>query len=415
MSFRLSAQDERRKIAPLAVSFGCALGCYWMLRGMKNAIFLELVGREYLPHAKLVSISALVLLLFGYSWAVDRLGKRRLLFIVYAVYAGLFAFLTWALAHRDEAALGWGFYLAVETFGSLGISHLWSLAISATPDPELARRRFPMLVVGGELGSTSCNALTFLLAPRVGLTPLLCIAVALLCLAPLSARGWLARNHVEDSVRRDGDRAGMAEGLRLIFARPYLLGILTVVMGYEFVGTFLDFQMNSTVGSTLHGLAEKTRFLALYGFLANSVSLVFAYTGTGGLVRRFGVRRCLVWYPLLLAVLVGVAAGWPALATLIVCMVVLKGVAYGFNKPCLEMLYVPTSESIQFKAKSWIDTAGSRGGKALGSLMNMSLPAASLLGAGAGVCFALIAGWVGVANLLGRRHAELVDRGERLT
>ena len=48
------------EIAPLGFSFGCALGCYWMLRTMKNALFMEFVGPEYLPIAKLASMAFLL-------------------------------------------------------------------------------------------------------------------------------------------------------------------------------------------------------------------------------------------------------------------------------------------------------------------------------------------------------------------
>jgi AAA family ATP:ADP antiporter len=43
--------------------------------------------------------------------------------------------------------------------------------------------------------------------------------------------------------------------------------------------------------------------------------------------------------------------------------------SYALNNPCKEMLYQPTSSSVKFKCKSWIDTFGARGCKATGSLV----------------------------------------------
>jgi len=382
---------------------------------MKNAIFMDLVGPEYLPHAKLASIASLIVLLMVYSSLVDLLGKRRLLFVIYATYAALFAFLTWVLSHpHTHRGLGWGFYLAIESFGSLGISHLWSLAVNATRDPEVASRRFPLLAVGGQIGAVSCSGVMVLLAHKTGLVPLLAMAVVLLCLAPMTARRWLIQNHVPDKVETSHDKAGVVEGVRLVMARPYLISILAVVMFYEFVGTFVDYQMNREAKGTFGSVENVARFLALYGLLANSLSLVFAFTGTSFLVRRLGLSRCLVIYPTAMAAVVLTVASVPGLWTFFGAMIALKGLAYGFNKPCLEMLYVPTSDSIQFKAKSWIDTAGSRSGKALGSVMNATFPAAGLLWGGAAVCLTLIAIWRPIGRWAGAKHQELVSQGKEL-
>lgn len=407
--------------APLGFSFGCALGCYWMLRGMKNALFMELVGPTYLPAAKMASMAFLLVTLVLYGKLVDWLGKRRLLALLYLVYAGLFAALTYTL-HKGvnhASGLGWGFYLSIESFGSLGISHLWSLAVNATRDPRVAARRFPLLAVGGQVGAMLCTSMLALLVPRIGLVPLLMTAVALLCVAPVMALRWLQAHHVPDRV---GDSApgresspGLMEGLRLVATRPYLLSILWIVLSYELVGTFLDYQLNSNAKHHLGSLTQVTQFLAIYGFAANTVSFLFALTGTGFLVRRLGLSRCLVIYPFLLAILLAIVAMFPTLWIFFAAQIALKGAAYGFNKPCLELLYVPTSDSVQFKAKSWIDTAGSRGGKSLGSLMNAQYPTTWLIYAGTVTCLIFLAIWIPVARQLGRRHAALLESGQRLS
>ena len=407
--------DDFWEIAPLGFSFGCALGCYWMLRGMKNAIFMDLVGPDYLPNAKLASMAFLLVTLVLYGMLVDWIGKRRLLGILYMVYAALFAGLTWLFHYPGRhPTLGWGFYLSIESFGSLGISHLWSLAVNATRDPDVAARRFPMLAVGGQLGAMLCTFLMAVFAQN-GLVPLLMLAVGLLCLAPVVALNWLHANHVPDRIEEKPPQTGLVEGLHLVATRPYLSSILWIVLSYELVGTFLDYQMNTMAQHKLHSLGEVTRFLAIYGFAANSISFLFALTGTGWLVRRLGLSVCLVIYPVLLGLLVVTAALHPTLWVFFAAQISLKGAAYGFNKPCLELLYVPTNDNIQFKAKSWIDTAGSRGGKSLGSLMNANYPSSWLIWAGAATCLVFLAIWGPIARRLGRSHTRLLESGERLS
>lgn len=49
-----------------------------------------------------------------------------------------------------------------------------------------------------------------------------------------------------------------------------------------------------------------------------------------------------------------------------------QGLTYALNEPCKEMLYLPTSDAIKFKAKGWIDVFGSRCAKGVGSFVTLS-------------------------------------------
>jgi AAA family ATP:ADP antiporter len=45
----------------------------------------------------------------------------------------------------------------------------------------------------------------------------------------------------------------------------------------------------------------------------------------------------------------------------------LQGLTYSLNEPAKELLYMPTSDMIKFKAKAWIDVFGARLAKAMGA------------------------------------------------
>lgn len=49
-----------------------------------------------------------------------------------------------------------------------------------------------------------------------------------------------------------------------------------------------------------------------------------------------------------------------------------QGLTYALNEPCKEMLYLPTSDAIKFKAKGWIDVFGSRVAKGVGSFVTLT-------------------------------------------
>jgi len=58
------------------------------------------------------------------------------------------------------------------------------------------------------------------------------------------------------------------------------------------------------------------------------------------------------------------------LPVLFVSMSLLKALTYSINDPAKEILYIPTSNTVKFKAKFWIDVVGARFAKAIGSSIN---------------------------------------------
>jgi AAA family ATP:ADP antiporter len=109
-----------------------------------------------------------------------------------------------------------------------------------------------------------------------------------------------------------------------------------------------------------------------YGQLTNITSLFFSYFAFPLLIRKFGLRRTLRLFPTLLLVATVVAYGaLPGnLAVLFISMALLKAMTYSIHDPSKELLYLPTSNAIKFRAKFWIDVVGARVAKAIGSTIN---------------------------------------------
>ena len=56
--------------------------------------------------------------------------------------------------------------------------------------------------------------------------------------------------------------------------------------------------------------------------------------------------------------------------TLFMVMIIIKGLSYALNNPTKEVIYIPTTKDIRFKAKGWIESFGGRTAKAGGSVIN---------------------------------------------
>jgi len=156
----------------------------------------------------------------------------------------------------------------------------------------------------------------------------------------------------------------------------YILGVSCI---YEVVLTVLDFefkvrgsQFTSSPLDLFHdnGEGDSNRFADLmgrFGQSTNLFSLAISVFGFTFLVKRLGVRYTLLIFPSLMFVCVILTNLVPDLWMIFVLLSLLKGMTYSLCDPVKELLYMPTSDTIKFRAKAWIDVFGSRLAKGIGS------------------------------------------------
>ena len=170
---------------------------------------------------------------------------------------------------------------------------------------------------------------------------------------------------------------GFYEGLSLIMRYPYVLKLLGVSCLYEIVVTILDYEFKlmgshaAAHGSLIPSDASDrfANLLGHFGQVTNIISFLLSFFGFSYLVHHIGVQRSLMIFPTVLFVAVIVSYLVPSLWVLFIFVSILKGMIFSLHDPVKELLYIPTSESIKFKAKAWIDVFGSRLMKAGGSLI----------------------------------------------
>eukprot|EP01108_Squamamoeba_japonica_P003431 TRINITY_DN2795_c0_g1_i1.p1 TRINITY_DN2795_c0_g1~~TRINITY_DN2795_c0_g1_i1.p1 ORF type:complete len:205 (-),score=58.08 TRINITY_DN2795_c0_g1_i1:4-618(-) len=199
-------------------------------------------------------------------------------------------------------------------------------------------------------------------------------------------------------------------------------GVALVSTLYEVIATITDYQMKVLAHEASPDAASLASFLGAFGMAANSLALVTALLGTSYALRRFGVRWCLLAYPLAVAaasvVLLLFAASEPAtlLNVFFGVMVLTKGLSYALNNPAKEMMYIPTSKAVKYKAKSWIDLFGGRAAKAAGSSVTTLLKdlasTENMVEAGVGVSLCLVGVWLVAASKVGHIYTHMTAMNE---
>lgn len=414
--------EEYKKFGMLSATFLFIIGTYWLMRPLKDALFMNIVGKLYLPYAKMVSVLFLIPLILIYSKLVDIFEKHKLFYIITAGYGSFFILIAYFLTHptiglanttpSKYRLLGWVIYLGIESFGSLVVALFWSF-VASTTETSSAKRGYAIIISGAQIGSITGPEFAKH-ATQIGMPSLALIVACGIFIIPLMIFLFvtLQPQSIANTKQEQKKSTGFLEGLRLLFSKPYLLGILGVATLYEVIGTVLDYQMKFIADDVYHSTEKVTEFLGLYGQCANLLALVFALVGTSFIIRNFGLTFSLVAFPITIGAVVCYVWIYPTLWVLFGAMVAIKGLSYALNNPCKEIMYIPTSKDVKFKTKSWIDAFGSRTAKAGGSGINAIFTnMTSLMFYGSLISLGIVGIWVIVALYVGRTNHKLVEEG----
>ncbi len=419
---------ERKKFSTLGVLFGITIGVYWLLRPIKDSVFMTMVGIDYQPVVKMLSALVMVPLIMIYSKLVDLLSPHRLLYaltLFYAIVALIFAILILnPITGIDNTVadpmrfLGWAFYLFVESFGVIMITLFWSF-VSDTTTPEAAKRGYATIIIGAQSGGIVGPLLGKYMTKWVGTSYAIMAGVAVLCVLPFfiyyymhhTSHAQMKGFHGETKKPLEGKvKTGFMEGFRLLITKPYLLGILVVVAFYNVTITILDFQFKALASASYTGHALGV-YLSDYAIWTNVIALVAVVFGVDRIGRALGLGKTLMLLPLMIGIALAALAFNPLLSVGFGVMVFCKGINYALNQPAKEQLYIPTTKETKYKGKAWIEIFGNRASKGLGSLINSSR---KVLGAEGFIWFSLLTSlglisvWLAAALFLGKTHAKAI-------
>ncbi|HBS48557.1 TPA: hypothetical protein DEO28_01490 [Candidatus Dependentiae bacterium] len=429
---------EVKKYGLLSFAFFFIIGAYWLERPLKDGIFFPVVGKAWQPTAKIMSVFVVSIMVMVYSKLIDMFEKHRMFYILGTFYAVLFSIIgycIWLMPNLSSPAeyspffkfIGWASYFIIESFGSVIVALFWSFT-SSVSDAGTAKKCYPFVIAGAQIGSIIGPTLA-LFAKQLGLGLLFAIVVMAILALMFVIKKFMAVIP-EDQItisKKEADsekkKTGFMEGLKLLLTRPYLFGIFMVVTIYEVVGTIVDYQMKVQAEAFYPTKEALTSFLGIFGIAVNGLAFVMALLGTSYLMKRFGLRFCLLTFPITLgvavAILYGVYVGefvspWALLWVTFGVMMLAKGLSYALNNPSKEMMYIPTSKDAKFKSKGWIDMFGSRGSKALGGVFTNQFAGEvpTLMAFGTILSLGLIGVWIVAAVFVSSKFAQLTKENK---
>jgi ATP:ADP antiporter, AAA family len=443
-------KQEIKKFFFLAFIFLFTIGVYWFLRTSKDGVFNTIVGFDWQPFAKWLSMGFVIPLSMTYGALVDRFPKHRVFYAlsaIYSVLAVVFAFLldSPSIGLQNAVAnparlVGWGYYIFIESFGSLMPILFWTFAADTT-NPEPAKRWFPFLSFTAQFGALFGSMVN---SGRLGVMPItktlmfcslaiLMIGVMMYLFMSVIPTEQLSSYESSTSTSNKDEKkkgVGFIEGFKLVFSQTYLLGIFFSIMIYEVISTLFDFKFKSLLGDKVAdyvrvnnipiaqvGSVKTQMFNEWVGWMGEWVAIVAILSyllGISRVGRRLGVKLSLMAMPVLLGGISVLLGSSKSILIACVAVIVSRAINYVFYQPTKEQLYIPTSKDAKYKSKAFIDSFGSRTSKAAGSLINsvkFYFPAIfPLISMGSSVVLCLV--WIVISISLGKKYEKAVENNE---
>jgi len=417
-------KGELAKYLLLGVIFFLIIGTYWLLSITRDDVFNTFVGWGYQPRVKILSSFFAFPLVMVYSKLADRFQRHRLFYalstvylVVMAIFYGvLYSMYAGHVVRDPYTVTAWIYFVIVESFGSIMVALFWAFAADIST-PSSAKRGYFLVAIFGQLGAILFTSGVSRYVKQIGIAHVLGFSLFAIGLIPLFV--YIFRNSVSKSLftgyageqkQSTSKRPGLLESIKVVFQKPYLLGIFAIIAMFEMIVTVFEFRFKMLIPSE-----DFPIYLASYSMYVNIVALVCLLGGIGNIGRKLGLKRSLMLLPALVAICAVALWYYPVLHVAFWIMVSTKALNFALNQPSKEQLYIPTTYDAKYKSKAFIDMFGSRASKGVGSLINEYQ---GVIGEGmfaivsTWAALGLCAAWVMVAAYLGTRYKKAIENQE---
>jgi AAA family ATP:ADP antiporter len=362
----------------LAAALFLLLLAYYIIKPVREALILQHpAGAEYKSY---LGAAIAVLLLFvvpAYAALSDRLPRNRLVVSVtlfFSLHLVLFYAASQLSGLSDSLLLSLVFFVWVGIFNMMLVAQLWAFA-NDVYDKERGERLFVVIGLGASIGAIAGNSVDALLSGWFDVFEMLLVAAVALVGVALICEGVHRRELGGSS--RPADAPAVAPtvppvaiarkgAFRLVLRERYLSLIAAFSLIFTFVNTNGEYMLGklikeSAVAEAAGGGSEVLRRLiseeyTRFFLFVNVISLVLQFFVVSRVVQRAGVARAFFILPLI-ALVDGIAVtAVPVLAVLFIGKVAENSTDYSLNNTLRQMLWLPTTREMKYKAKQAVDT-----------------------------------------------------------
>jgi len=351
---------------------------FTIIKSVRNANFIDKLGKNNLPYAYLLTalIAGIVVVLHAKFQA--KIPKKKLILysLVFFAATNIVLFLLFFTELKWLPLANW---IWVNILISVLMTHFWLVA-NEVFNPREIRNIIGFIGSGGILGGLLGGLLTKFAAGTFLYDYLLLISSVMLLLCVVVV-GLIFKNYKEHLSEQKQVSAEKKENPSMpseisfktcmdsVRKNPYLSLMALIVSMTFIVSVLIDFQYNSIVENNISGENNLASFYGLF----NAGVMVFAFLIqiliTGGMIKRFGIRGTLLFYPIVLIFLCVGIFFFPIIFLAVSIKASDKSLSYSVNQSIREILYIPVDPELRYRAKIFIDMFLQRFARGIGAVV----------------------------------------------
>jgi ATP/ADP translocase/HEAT repeat protein len=382
--YRIFSRIVKIKPGELKISFllffylFLVIAAYNVIKPIRNASFLDGLGYQWLPLVYLLTA-----VIIGFVVAIHSKIQVKITRYALITLSILFFFIS-CFIFRIVSGNGWQglpviFWVWANVFIIVLNTQFW-ITVNDILNPREFKRLSGFFISGGILGGFIGGVLAGLLAKENVDYNLLFLSAGLLTLSALFVylifRWQKKQKPVAENEEKKGEertnvlsKPGFRDSYNTVKKHKYLRLIAAIVVLTLVVSTLIDFQWNTIVQNS-----ETGSLTSFFGYF-NAGLMIFAFLlsllMTSNLFKRYGVRLSLLLYPIVLLLCF---SGIGVLASLVMAIIIKgsdKSLAYTINRSARELLFIPVSPDLKYKAIVFIDMFVDRFSKGIGAVFLM--------------------------------------------
>jgi len=353
---------------------------YSIIKSIRDARYLEDVGSIWLPLAYFLTAILMGFVVAFHSKLLAKI-QSGILVIFSLIFFILTCFLFWVLFLERWTWVPVVFYFWANIFVAVLVTQFWIL-VNDVFNPREVKRLIGFFGSGGILGGVFGGLLTGFLAKFKISEFLLLIALGMLIAGvfvvyAINSRQMKKAPLVSQiKIRGQGKQEetsglGFKDCFDTVKKDYYLKLLAAVVLITWIVSTLIDWQSKNVIDQRMSGLKNLIAFFGYFNAGVLILPFFLQLLMTSGLIKRYGIRFNLMVYPIILLLgSLGVAIA-PILLFAIVIKANDKSLSFSLNQSVRELLYIPISPDVKYKAKIFIDMFINRFAKGVGALFLM--------------------------------------------
>lgn len=410
---------------------------YYLIKPVRDALIVAMPsGPEYKSYMGGVIAIALLFAVPAYSRFAQKVPRNRLVVGVTLFFASnLVLFYGLSLVPAAREWIGLVFTVWVGIFNMMVVAQAWAFAADVYTE-EQGRRLFPLVGVGASFGSAVGSLAGVSFAESVGVYFMLLLSALFL----LGVAGVVQIVHKREEARTAARQASESAGassedtseveepsregaFALVFRHRYLTLIAVFSLVFTIVNSNGEYLLGKYIKAYAEDSAERGQLPAgmeMADFISAQFSEFYLYVNVAGallqlfvvsrLVKSFGFRVAFLILPVVAFLDASMMAVIPALAILRIGKTVENSLDYSLNNTLRNMLWLPTTKDMKYRAKQAVDTFFIRMGDVGSAILVAGLIGYAELGlrtfAAVSAVLALV--WLAVAwALLKERDARL--------